>query len=165
MSQGVLLIAYEQHSGDLLGFLTRRLRCRYAAADLLQDLYVRLIQMEAPCSIINGRAYLYRMAANLATDHIKVESRRRELLKEHQVGEEETDFRSPERDYLAGEQLQMLGRALQELPERSRRIFFANRFEGKTQKNIALEFGVSTTTVENHIRRVFNHLANVRDRE
>ncbi len=165
MSQSALLIAYERHRSDLLGFLTRRLHCRYTAADLLQELYLRLMQADTPSSVINGRAYLYRMAANLATDHMKVESRRRELLEEHHAGEDETDSRGPERDCLAHEQLQRLDRALQQLPERSRRIFFANRFEGKTQKEIARQFGVSTTTVENHIRRVFEHLARARDRE
>lgn len=163
--QTALLAAYERHRNELLRFLTRRLRCRFTAADLLQDLYLRLRQADTPSTLINGRAYLYRMAANLATDHLKVESRRRELLQEHHAGEEEADIRTPEGDCLAHEQLQRLDRALQSLPARSRRIFYANRFEGKTQKQVATELGVSTTTVENHIRRVFEHLARARDQE
>ncbi|GGJ89244.1 hypothetical protein GCM10007426_18140 [Alloalcanivorax dieselolei] len=147
-----------------MGYLTRRLQCRFTAADLLQDLYLRLVQAEGQGPVLNMRAYLYRMAANLATDHIRVESRRREILEQNHQPEDLFETRGPERNCMADETLRRLQDALQDLPERSRRIFFANRFEGKTQQQIAKEMGVSTTTVENHIRRVFEHLARIRDR-
>ncbi|KAF0803482.1 sigma-70 family RNA polymerase sigma factor [Alcanivorax xiamenensis] len=163
MRQGALLEAYQQHREDLLGFLTRRLRCHFTAADLLQELYLRLVQAENQGPVLNRRAYLYRMAANLATDHIRVESRRREILEQNHQPEDLLETRGPERNCMADETLRRLQDALQDLPERSRHIFFANRFEGKTQQQIAKELGVSTTTVENHIRRVFEHLAKIRD--
>jgi RNA polymerase sigma-70 factor (ECF subfamily) len=165
MVESVLLQTYKQYSADLLGYLTRRLRCRFTAADLNQDLYLRVAQMkEQPILINNTRAYLFRMAANMATDYLRVEGRRSELRDEVTILDEEPSASGPEQTLLANEQLQQVQQVLSRLPQRSRDIFFANRFEGKTQRQIAEELNVSTTTVENHIRQVFDALRALRDK-
>lgn len=163
MAANSLLHAYRQHASDLLGFLTRRLHCRATAADLRQDLYLRLVQMDEPASIENSRAYLFRMAANLATDHQRVEGRRSELRDELAMSDEEPTTAGPEQALLAREQLERVQQLLGALPPRTCAIFYANRFEGKTQRQIAEEMGISTTTVENHIRQAFAALRAFRD--
>lgn len=158
-----LLQAYQQHASGLLSFLTRRLSCRATAADLRQDLYLRLVQMEEPAAIENTRAYLFRMAANLATDYHRVEDRRSELRDEWFMTDEQPTVAGPEQTLLASEQLQRVQELLGTLPPRTCAIFYANRFEGKPQRQIADELGVSTTTVENHIRQAFAVLRAFRD--
>ena len=50
-----------------------------------------------------------------------------------------------------------------ELPPLSRKIFYLSRFEQKTQREIAAIVGLSPTGVFNHLRKVIDHLAAVRD--
>jgi hypothetical protein len=59
--------------------------------------------------------------------------------------------------------LERVRAAAQDLPEPTRTIFRLNRFEGLSQQSIARQLGVSTTTVENHIRRALDALAAARD--
>ena len=66
---------------DLERMLRRRLGSPHAAADLTQDIYLRLRRITAPLPDRHqARAYLFRMAVNLVTDHMRVERRRREIL-------------------------------------------------------------------------------------
>ena len=54
---------------ELRSFLTRRLGCPDLAADLVQDTYIRLATRPDADVHDNPRALVFRIAANLATDH------------------------------------------------------------------------------------------------
>lgn len=156
---------YRTNERDLVRFLARRLRCLFTAHDLAQEIYLKLHSLDHPAAIGNPRAYLFRIAANLATDHLRTESRRSALLAEAQDmlwhGAPEA---TPERSLIARQELARVRAAVAELSPTSRKIFFLNRFEGKTQREIAAAMGVSLTTVEKHIRKVLHRLAEARDR-
>ncbi len=142
----------------------RRLRCMFTARDLNHEIYLKIKTGDVPGDVQNPRAYLFRMAANLATDHIRVEARRSALLA--QAGAllaEGTDHQSPERQLIARDELDRVTRAIDRLPALTRDIFRQNRFEHKTQREIAACLGLSTTAVENHIRKALDSLALARD--
>ena len=163
MQNPVLLVAYREHERELVRFLARRLRCVATAHDLAQDLYVKLHDQPPPNELRHGKAYLFRMAANLATDHLRSVSRRAELLTEAQTmlwdGLEQPTL---ERALAARREVEAMRRAVAGLPPLSRRIFEMNRFEGKSQREIAGLLGVSQTTVENHMRKVLAMLTAAR---
>ncbi len=163
MDQASLLQVYHRHEKELLRYLTRRLQCVAAAADVAHDLYVKLLEGAAAPPVTNPKGYLFRMAANLATDYQREARRRGEI--ENEIAAllwREPEGRTPERHALAEAEVACLRRAVAGLPERSRRIFFLNRFHGKSQREIARELSVSQTTVENHMRRVMATLAAAR---
>ncbi|KZD07848.1 RNA polymerase sigma factor [Oceanibaculum pacificum] len=155
MQNVILLQAYRAHERELVRFLARRLRCVATARDLAHDLYVKLHDQPPPDALRHEKAYLFRMAANLATDHLRSVSRRAELLAEAQTmlwaGLEQP---TPERALAARREVEAMRRIVAGLPPLSRRIFELNRFEGKSQREIAGLLGVSQTTVENHMRKV-----------
>ena len=62
---------YSEHGEELQRYLTRRLNCAQTAADLTQDVFVRLMRSEAADAVENPRAYLYRIASNLLADHFR----------------------------------------------------------------------------------------------
>ena len=79
----VLQRAFIEHERELIGFLTARLGCRSLASDIAQDLYLKLNRSSHEAAVRNNRAYLFSMAANLATDHLRVERWRTELKAQH----------------------------------------------------------------------------------
>ena len=82
MRESMLVQAYREHEWELLRFLARRLGSMHLASDIAHDLYVKLLGAADHPDIRDRRAYLFSMAANLATDHLRVEGRRREILAE-----------------------------------------------------------------------------------
>ncbi|MFY4731094.1 RNA polymerase sigma factor [Nitrospira sp. BLG_2] len=165
MSASHLAEIFLQHEQDLFRFLLRRLKCALTAQDLTHELFVKITTQHGAADIRNRRAYLFRMAANLATDHQRAMQNRSTLLAEaHGLLWGDVEHRHPERTLIARQELARLEEALAQLPAMSRKIFYLNRFERKTQLDIAEELGVSISTVEAHIRKVLNHLAAVRDR-
>jgi RNA polymerase sigma-70 factor (ECF subfamily) len=163
MADSALIKTYREHQGDLIRFLARRLRCAFTARDLAQDIYIKLHELDGTVETQASKAYLFRIAANLATDHIRTEQRRAELLAEaREILWAPSETRTPEREFMARQELARLKRAAATIPPLSREIFRLNRFEGKTQREIADSLGVSLTTVEKHIRKVLEHLAKAR---
>jgi RNA polymerase sigma factor (sigma-70 family) len=158
-----LLRAFLDNHRDLVRFLSRRLRCLFTARDLAQEVYLRLGRAGGDEVVENPRALLFRIAANLATDHVRVQGRRAELLQEaNGLLWDQEDEISPERQILAKDELVRIGAALSCLPERTKRVFYLNRFEGVTQSEIALQLGISRTSVEKHMRRAWACVADAR---
>ncbi|BCA52865.1 putative RNA polymerase sigma factor FecI [Nitrospira sp. KM1] len=165
MSHTQLSDLFFQHEQDLFRFLVRRIKCVFTARDLTQELFLKISAQQDTCHIQNQKAYLFRMAANLATDYQRIERNRAEILAEaNDILWGGAEHRHAERVIIARQELARLEQALNELPSMSRNIFQLNRFGHKTQQEIAKELGVSISTVEAHIRKVLDHLSAGRDR-
>lgn len=164
MSASHLSEIFLQHEQDLFRFLLRRLKCTLTAQDLTHELFLKITTQSEVPEIRDRKAYLFRMAANLAIDHQRSLQTRSFLLAEaHDLLWGNIEHRHPERALIARQELARLEVALAQLSPLSQRIFHLNRFEHKTQLDIAKELGVSLSTVEKTLRKVLNHLAAVRD--
>jgi RNA polymerase sigma-70 factor (ECF subfamily) len=156
--------AFLENHRDLVQFLSRRLRCLYTARDLTQEVYLRLARTGGDDRIENPRALLFQIATNLATDHVRGEVRRAALLREaHDLLWAQGDDGTPERQVFAKEELTRIAAAIALLPARTQRIFYLNRFEGVPQRDIAIQEGISRTSVEKHMRRALTCVADARD--
>ena len=164
MSSSPLLHVFQENEGDLRAFMAARLRCSFTAHDLTQELYLKVSALENRAEVGNARAYLFRMASNLVVDHLRREQRRGGLLAEIEGllwgGDGGV---SPERQVIAQQELRGLIAVVEALPPATRRVFKRNRFDGKTQREIAEELGISQTAVEKHIRKALQRLATRRD--
>jgi RNA polymerase sigma factor (sigma-70 family) len=137
-----------------------------AAEDVAQSLWLRAQRIADDPPIVHQRAYLYRLATNLAIDHLKGEARRSDVEVEAQAllwGCDEA--LAAERVVIAHDTLARVEAAARALPEQTRRIFELHRHEGLSQRAVAERLGVSTTTVEKHMRRAMQALARARDGE
>jgi RNA polymerase sigma factor (sigma-70 family) len=142
---------------DLERMLRRRLGSSHAAADLTQEIFLRLRRITAPLPDRHqARAYLFRMAGNLVTDHVRVEGRRAELLAGNVVLFEGI-CDGPEHDALTRDQMRLVEDALSELPPRCKDVLYMSRMEGKTHAEIAAELGVSKSLVEKYAVRALLH--------
>jgi RNA polymerase sigma-70 factor (ECF subfamily) len=143
----------------LLRFMRARLGDYQEAEDLLQDLWLKLNGLETG-PIADPRSYLFRMADNLVVDRRRSgqrRARRDEAWTEAQSGAavDVDDRPSAEQTLLARERLRAVERALAELPERTATAFRLYRIEGKPQKSIAAEFGVTVSAVEKHLQKAY----------
>ena len=103
------------------------------------------------------RAYLFRIAANVATDLL----RRRAVQSRVQQDDLffETDApATQERALQAREQLAAVEIALSELPPRCREAFLLSRREGWASGRIAAHLGVSDRMVRLYLVRALEHL-------
>jgi len=129
-----------------------------SAEDVIQAIWFKARGVDAGGTIDNPRAYLYRLATNLATDQGRERSRQTRLLADHYLwGPDEV--LSTEEQAMAQDELQRVLAAADHLPEPTRTIFRLNRLQGLTQAEIARRRGVSVTTVENHVRAALQRLA------
>lgn len=72
-----LTAAYLRHQSELRQFLMRQVNCSEAAADLLQDTFLQIADYPGQDAIANCRAFLYRVAGNLAVDYLRSQARQR----------------------------------------------------------------------------------------
>jgi RNA polymerase sigma-70 factor (ECF subfamily) len=133
--------AYEQLAAELFGFLVRTVRDPEAAADLLADLFTRLLLEERRGQWPDRpRGWLYRVATNLAMSrgrHLQVVARVDRALRGRY---EEPRGSSPEVELLRRERTTDLERALGQLPidARTALLLAAQGFDGRA---ISLEIG------------------------
>jgi RNA polymerase sigma factor (sigma-70 family) len=148
----------------LLSLIGRIVGNREAAEDVTQVAWLRIQDVEDAPPISNPRAYLYRLVFNLARDRLRGDRRRNDL--QARTGEllwGNDNSLSPERIVASADILARVRRAAELMDEPTRTIFRLNRFEGLSQREIANRLNLSTTSVENHIKKALSLLARVRD--
>ncbi|WP_263143676.1 sigma-70 family RNA polymerase sigma factor [Pseudomonas alcaligenes] len=146
------------HYADLLRFLARRLGDRQRAADVAQDTWLRLADHPNENDVLDPRAYLFRVAGNLAIDNLRREGRLAELHVEATAADELCDpLATPESHVLAHESLELLDAALDQLPVNARTALLLNRLDGLTHAQIARRLGVSESMVGKYIVQAMRH--------
>ena len=149
--------AIERHRWDVSRFLCGRIGCVDTAADLYQSIAEALLRRDADLPIRDVRAFLFRAARNAISNHYRAEQTKARLGAQAAPLLLEHDERSPETIVEGQETLAAIGRALQELPVLTRRIFVLYRIDGLRQRAIAERLGVSTSTVEKHVSKALSH--------
>jgi RNA polymerase sigma factor (sigma-70 family) len=151
---------YLENRPALIRFLTLSTRCPDTAADLVQEVYLRLPFLKPiPDSDIAIKAWLFRVASNMAVDHVRKEKRHAELLNENlSVDNEAKLTATPETIVFNAYQLQEIQDALEALPRVCTQILYLSRIEGLTHQAIAERLGISKSWVEKQLVRAIDHL-------
>lgn len=142
---------YGRHLVWLETWFQRRLRCNGVASELAQDVFVKLYEQRRSIPAIREpKAWLKTVAHGLLVTHYRRADLERAYLAalvsfpcEH--------VPSPEQKALLFETLLELDRSLRELPRKVREAFLLAQLEGKKQKDIARELGVSLSMVKKYI--------------
>ena len=130
------------------------------AEDLFQDLWMRLTDRPGG-PIADPLSYVMRAANNLMLDRYR-SARQRELRDKAWGETAAAEAPSAEAALIAREQLAQAEAAIAATGERPARIFRRFRFDGIAQRKIAAELGISLSTVEADLRKVYAALAAVR---
>lgn len=147
---------FREHNRVLVGFLAARLNSEAEAQEVAQEAYVRLLQLERPGAAGFLRAYLFRIAANLAVDRLRQRNvRTRAPMTE--LFEEWLSTPTPDQRALTEDELQTIGEALRELPREVSRVFVMHVIEGKNLQQIAREERVTDRALRYRVARAMAH--------
>ena len=80
---------FAEHRGALQTFFLRRIRAKADAADLAQEVYVRMLRVGDPEAIRSPVLYLYTVANNLVKEHAVLERRQASGIEISEVSEHE----------------------------------------------------------------------------
>jgi RNA polymerase sigma-70 factor (ECF subfamily) len=150
------------HYEELTGYLTRRLGSPGAAHDVVHDTYLRLQGLDAVPEIRNPRAYLFRVADNIALDRLRADGRRHSRFVAAELGEDRPSADPSAEEILTQRQrVRLLALAIDELPPRQREVFLMHKFDGLSHAEISRRLGITRSMVEKHVMRA---LAFCRDR-
>lgn len=157
--------AYIANRARLLRFLQAR-GAGDAVEDLLQELWIRLASAPDPGGAANV-GYMMRAADRLMIDRYRSERQaglRDKAWVETQPGQADNAAAvpDPERELAARQQVALVQKALEEVGDRPAALFRRHRIDGVSQRALAQEFGVSLSTVESDLRRVYARIADIR---
>lgn len=152
---------YSEHHRWLQGWLRRQLGSACDAADLAQDVFVRLLARRQPVRPTEPRAYLSTIARGLVIDHW----RRRELERawlETLAALPEPEAPSPESRLVFLETLVAIDRLLDSLKPAVRSAFLWAQLEGLTCPQVAERLGVSLATAERYVAQALRRCYELR---
>lgn len=143
-----LTAAFLRHQTELRQFLVRRVNCSDTANDLLHDTFLHIADYPAQRQIANSRAFLYRVAGNLALDYLRGQARRQTRDGGELNDEWPCPSPLPERRVQGWQQWQAVEIWLRGLPPANRQTLCLHRLHGKTHRQIAAELQVTERHVE-----------------
>ena len=146
--------AYLENELALKRFLRRFIRSREAADDLAQEAFLRAFAAESGRVIKAPKAFLFKVAKNLALNELA----RQSLMAIEPLGDFEGREVLEDRSQAAvdnvvdsRERVRLLARAVGALPPQCAKVFILRKMQGMSQKEIAVRLNISVRTVENHV--------------
>jgi len=149
--------------GPLARYFGARVRRGVDVDDLVQEVFLRLARRTETEPVERLEGYVFAIANSVLTDTFRRDGRRIPQGGSSDQLAPTPDDRSPERIYLAREEIDRVERGLRELPEKTRFVFVLNRYEDLSYSQIARQLGVSVSAVEKHMMRALAHLTRLRD--
>jgi RNA polymerase sigma-70 factor (ECF subfamily) len=150
---------FAEHGGALRAFFYRRVRRHSEAADLAQEVYVRLLRVPDVDSIRNPEAYLFTVASNLAKEHAVRERHMNAALdiEEPAVQEQLADL--PGFGTLLDTEVRVkrLQKVLKELPTKCQAAVALQYWKGLSYEEIGEQLDISPHMVKKYLSRALAH--------
>ncbi|HEC00831.1 MAG TPA: RNA polymerase sigma factor [Sphingomonadales bacterium] len=145
---------YRDHSKRLVGYVYNFLRSENEAEEVAQEAFLKLHSAKKPEEITSQKAFLYRIAHNLAMNTL----RRRKIVRfDTGIDMEEIEVESNEP--LADQQLsskqefKLFCEAVESLPPKCRQAFTLRVIHKKSFKEVSQELNIAISTAEKHVLR------------
>lgn len=148
---------YMSHNIELRQFLIHRVG-EQDAPDLLQETWLRFINLADIDSVRLPRAFLYKTAANIAIDFGR-KAKRSVNFTDAELADDGLPCPVPPPDAITDGhwQFERFYEVLQELPETGRQAFVMNKIEGLTHAEIAERLEMSEKSVQRMIMKALKH--------
>jgi RNA polymerase sigma-70 factor (ECF subfamily) len=149
------------HRSQLCQVATKILGSHHRAEDVVQDAYLKIREANTVFVIRQPVAYVFRVVRNLAIDHYRRAALESNVFTVEEEGHSvPSQSELPETTAINRQQLTLVARALDQLPERTRKVFELYRMGDHTQRDIAKMLNISPTLVNFMIRDALDHCRN-----
>jgi RNA polymerase sigma-70 factor (ECF subfamily) len=146
--------AYFENEAAIKRYLRRFVRRSEDIDDLAQESFLRAFVAEATQPVASPKAFLFRVAHNLAlNERAKLANATTDSLEDY-----------PEQDVIAGtdqvtledemdarQRVRLLAQAIATLPPQCSKVFLLRKVHGLSYKEIAERLDISVSTVEKHV--------------
>jgi len=150
---------FREHASALEAFLYRRTRSHADAIEIAQETYVRMLQIKDMDAIRNPKAYMFSVAANLASEHAARQGRTRGGLDiSDPVLDAELSYEPDVGDQIdRAQDAARLHEVLAELPAKCRAAFHLQHGHGMSYEEIAQHLSVSAHMVKKYLSQAILH--------
>lgn len=150
--EGLVRSIFLEARDDLKRFIKRMVKSNEDADDIVQETFVRLMQVVEPGAIRCTKSFLFATARNLVIDAQRRKVRNpiddRITLDDVNPIDEASCV---ENNVSVRQEIELLCRAVEKLPPQRQRAFVLFKFYNQSYKEIADDMGLTVKTVENHI--------------
>ncbi len=155
---------FKEHGSALKRFLKARLANAEDREDIIQELFVKLANIEQLSERLsentgNTRSYLLSILTNLIVDRQRrLSAQKHSQHNSYQQDTLATEYPTPETVVATGEQLDILMSILKRMQPKCRQAFILNRFKYKSYPEVAKIMGVSPASVQRYIATALESL-------
>ncbi len=145
--------AFEKYQKELHRFLVRRLRDRQDAADLAQEVYLRLVRVENSEWVRKPQAYVYGVASHVVSE-FRMRSEKDWVTFDSEAVERLADHPAHLPPDELAEQLgleRQLEEVLGELPPTHLAVLLLHKRDGLSYEAVAEQLGISVHTVQKYL--------------
>lgn len=143
---------FSGHLPLLRRFLARLLPRKHDIDDVAQEAYLRAFQAEKQTTVHSPRAFLFRIARNIALNELNRKSRvMTDYIEDSLARDVLDDTGGPDEHAAQQQRLALFCEAVATLPVQCRRTFLLMKVYGHSQKEVARELGIAVSTVEKHV--------------
>jgi len=144
---------YAEHSAALHSFFRRRIRNQAHAADLAQEVYLRMLRVHDPLSIRNPAVYLFTVASNLVKEQATLDQRQAGMDLDEAPLEEASTPLSLDGELDLKQRVDRLERVLGQLSPKCRAAVVLRFTHDLSYRQIAAHIGVSTQMAKKYVAR------------
>ena len=147
---------YGAHHGWLKSWLMHKLRSAFDADDIAQDTFLRVMGSDTLSTVRDPRSFLCTIAKRVMVDLFRRNALEKTYLEMLALMPEEM-APSPEERESQLETLQLIDTMLDGLSGKTREAFLLSQLDGLKYSEIALQLGVSVSSVKKYVAKAIEH--------
>lgn len=162
MTGAIVRYLFDTESRRLQGYFRRNLPPGGEVADAVQETFARMLTAPDMAAIANPQAYLFQVARSVISSSVAGGPGRFASAYGAEPDDLACDQPGQERILAARQELRVMTRTIEALPDRCQQVFILSRLHGLPNGEIATRLGISRNMVEKHIIRALLQCREVR---
>ncbi len=151
---------FKQTFPRMIGYCRLFIKVQAQSNDLVQDCYVKLWEKRSTIKISQSvESLLFVMLRNKCLNYLRDQKlhdfeKDIESIKENELQHlYQLDFIGKEEKTIEESLIEAIKESVEKLPEKRKRVFVKTKIEGKKNKEVAEEMGISVKAVEKHLHQ------------
>lgn len=144
---------FQHNIKALKGYLKRFFSNSQDLDDLLQDVYLRVAEAEQKAEITAPKAFIYKVAKNLALNEKSRARHKLTAAMDDEVLAQLLDSLSMEDSFEQQQRFEHFCRAINKLPPQCKKVFILKKIQGLSNTAIAEQLNITLSTVDKHLAK------------